>query len=136
MRKFVLLLLVLSAILIPNVAAQRPDAPTYALRGKNAVGRMDFVFGVEDGTLKGTAWYPALNPDELPEEVTYQESLARVEGHALRDAEPNRENAPYPLVVFSHGLGGFRFQSVFLMEHLASHGFVVIATEHPGSTVV
>lgn len=37
---------------------------------------------------------------------------------------------PFPLVVFSHGLGGYRMQSTFLMTHLASWGFVVAAPEH------
>jgi predicted dienelactone hydrolase len=40
----------------------------------------------------------------------------------------------YPLVVFSHGFGGFNIQSLGLMEHLASHGFVVVAPNHTGNT--
>ncbi len=40
----------------------------------------------------------------------------------------------YPLVVFSHGFGGFNIQSLDLMEHLASHGFVVVSPNHTGNT--
>jgi len=40
----------------------------------------------------------------------------------------------YPLVVFSHGFGGFNIQSLGLMEHLASHGFVVVSPNHTGNT--
>ena len=86
--------------------------------------------------LPMTIWYPAANPDDLEESVTYQEQLVVVEGHALRDAPPAADTAPFPLIVFSHGSGGTRFQSIYLMEHLASHGFVVMAVDHPGNTII
>jgi predicted dienelactone hydrolase len=38
-----------------------------------------------------------------------------------------------PLIVLSHGLGSVRIDMRYLAEHLASHGFVVAALEHPGS---
>ena len=41
---------------------------------------------------------------------------------------------PFPLVAFSHGNSGLRRQSTFLTTHLASHGFVVVAPDHPGNT--
>jgi predicted dienelactone hydrolase len=53
----------------------------------------------------------------------------------LSDPEPSREG-PFPLVVFSHGSGGVRFQSWFLMQALASHGFVVAAPDHVGNTAI
>ena len=37
----------------------------------------------------------------------------------------------YPLVIFSHGLGGMRMQNTIQMEELASHGYVVLAVDHP-----
>lgn len=38
-----------------------------------------------------------------------------------------------PLIVFSHGLGSIRSELQYLAQHLASHGYVVAALEHPGS---
>jgi alpha-beta hydrolase superfamily lysophospholipase len=38
----------------------------------------------------------------------------------------------FPVVLFSHGLGGYRLQSSFLMSHLATWGFVVAAPDHVG----
>jgi predicted dienelactone hydrolase len=38
-----------------------------------------------------------------------------------------------PVIVFSHGLGSVRTELRYLAEHLASHGYVVAALEHPGS---
>lgn len=44
------------------------------------------------------------------------------------DASPAK-----PIIVFSHGLGSVRIDMRYLAEHLASHGYVVAALEHPGS---
>ncbi|HEX6418573.1 MAG TPA: dienelactone hydrolase family protein [Acidimicrobiales bacterium] len=40
----------------------------------------------------------------------------------------------HPLVAFSHGSGGVRYQSWFLMQALAAHGYVVVAPDHAGNT--
>ena len=40
----------------------------------------------------------------------------------------------FPLVVFSHGSGGIRFQSWFLLQALASQGYIVVAPDHAGNT--
>jgi len=37
----------------------------------------------------------------------------------------------FPVLLFSHGWGGFRQQSTYLVEELASHGYVVVAVQHP-----
>lgn len=60
-------------------------------------------------------------------------TLASIQSPARRDATAATGN--WPLVLFSHGYGGIRFQSYFLTEHLASHGFVVVAPDHPGNTL-
>lgn len=45
-----------------------------------------------------------------------------------KDASLNK-----PIIVFSHGLGSVRTDLRYLAQHLASHGYVVAALEHPGS---
>ena len=42
--------------------------------------------------------------------------------------------SPWPLVVFSHGSGAFRASYIYWTEFLASHGFVVVAGDHPGQS--
>ena len=49
---------------------------------------------------------------------------------AWRDEEPIVPDHPFPVVLFSHGLSAIRFQNYTLCEHLASHGFVIIAPDH------
>lgn len=50
----------------------------------------------------------------------------------VRDAALRVPEAPYPVVLFSHGFGGFRLQSLDYAVHLASRGYVVVAMDHPG----
>jgi predicted dienelactone hydrolase len=55
--------------------------------------------------------------------------IARVQTHSAPDVEVADER--FPVLVFSHGLNfGHRRQNTVLMQHLASHGFVVAAIEH------
>lgn len=42
----------------------------------------------------------------------------------------------FPLLVFSHGNGGFRHQNTFQAEYLASHGYFVVAPDHTGNAAV
>lgn len=40
---------------------------------------------------------------------------------------------PFPTVLHSHGLGGSREASAYILEPLATAGFLVVALQHPGS---
>lgn len=45
-----------------------------------------------------------------------------------------RAAGTFPVVLFSHGNRGIRFQNVYFCAHLASHGFVVASPDHHGNT--
>ena len=45
---------------------------------------------------------------------------------------PCIEGKKFPLVVFSHGAGGYRESNSFMCIELASHGYVVLCIAHPG----
>lgn len=49
-----------------------------------------------------------------------------------RDLPLDDTQGPYPLVLFVHGTASWRTQSLSLMEHWASRGFVVASADHPG----
>lgn len=38
---------------------------------------------------------------------------------------------PYPLIVYSHGFTSTRTSGAYLAQHLASHGYVVVAADYP-----
>ena len=57
-----------------------------------------------------------------------------IESRGVRDAPIERRRAPYPIVLFSHGMYMLRFQYVYFTQHLASHGYIVVAVDHEGNT--
>lgn len=88
-------------------------------------------------------WYPV--PDDTagpmglyaaPESVTVlfplalNQRLRRVKTHAVMDAPMAELRAP--VLVFSHGYGGYAEQNTVQMEELASRGYVVASIAHPG----
>jgi len=51
----------------------------------------------------------------------------------LRVPAPCAAATPRPVILFSHGLGGSKAGGARWGEHWASHGFVVVHLQHPGS---
>ncbi len=83
--------------------------------------------------LVAEVWYPAVVEDGA-EPDPYQEIQVAMDGH--REVPPDLRGAPYPLLAFSHGFAAIRYQSAFLTEWLASHGYVVVAPDHPDNTLL
>jgi predicted dienelactone hydrolase len=123
----------------PEPLGLRPDAPPYALHGPYWVGAREFDAQTDSHTSTITVWYPAQNPDGIPEQVTYHEYAAIAyrtidwEGQALPNALPDASGGPYPLLIFAHGMNLGRFTSAYLTEHLTSYGFVVMAIDYADS---
>lgn len=81
--------------------------------------------------LRLAIWYPT--GDSEGDEAAYFMGSVPAEGVW---AEATPAAGPFPLAVFSHGHQGYAENSGFLMEHLASHGFVVAAPDHTGNTIL
>jgi len=99
---------------------------TVAPDGPYKIGVRIESIQMQDRVANALVWYPA-RPGTAAEPYIYN---TRVKGHAVLDALPNADAAPYPLIVFSHGMGGCAPQHVFFNENLASYGYVVIAPDH------
>jgi predicted dienelactone hydrolase len=67
--------------------------------------------------------------------VIYQDWTDSKRGRALpvKIYLPLAGKAPYPTVIFSHGLGGSREAAGYLGEYLARQGYLCIFVQHPGS---
>lgn len=53
-----------------------------------------------------------------------------IQTHSVRNAEVARTPEGLPILLYSPGLGSTRFENVPLFEELASHGYIVVATDH------
>lgn len=101
-------------------------------RGPWAVGVKTIeVIGANGRKLPTEVWYP-ISSGGGGEAAKYLNGIVTSPYGAIRDADPLP--GPWPLVVFSHGNGGVRDQSVFLTEWLARHGYVVASPEHVGNS--
>lgn len=122
---------------IELVHAAQPDI----LRFDAATGKAPLT----DRALTLEIWYPATIPAGKEERVVYESAMPgtpspdtpakfAIHGRALRDAPPvSGADAPFPLVIVSHGYPGSRTFMTWLTENLASKGYVVAAIDHTDS---
>ena len=142
---------VLLALALPVVTLPAPDGP-------HAVGVTSFtlVDRSRDDALFGApgrpreiyvqVWYPgtmpqggpALRPRGLWAELYRPPGLDVIFGylgamktHSYPDLPLSPDRESYPAIVFSPSAGGIAEQNTLLMEHLASHGYVVFGVTHP-----
>jgi len=93
--------------------------------------------------LIARVWYPAVavpgaekapyirDVNEFPEKSEYR-AFAKVRTNAVTDAPLAKSATPFPVLVYQPGGGTQRFVGTFETEELASHGYVVVAADHPG----
>jgi dienelactone hydrolase len=62
--------------------------------------------------------------------------IIRASGHAVEGVDVAPDGGRFPVLVFLSGLGGYRSSSTYQIEELASHGFVVVGLDQPGSAAV
>jgi len=106
---------------------------------------------VYDRSLQLEVWYPTEKPYYYnyyhensyyhKKKTTYKnvylrdgETKVKLKGKAIRNAQPNSFDGPYPLIIISHGYPGNRFLLSHLAENLASKGYVVASIDHTDST--
>lgn len=75
------------------------------------------------------AWLPALSVVlQLPQFLFNH--LSKISTHSVLDAPLHPAIKRTPLVVFSHGIWGMRFQNTAQFEALASRGYIVLSVDH------
>jgi predicted dienelactone hydrolase len=55
-------------------------------------------------------------------------NLRNINGNSWSEAQPVNEK--FPVIIFSHGIGGLKTQNTTQMEEMASHGYVVFSCDH------
>eukprot|EP00041_Stephanoeca_diplocostata_P023807 m.592665 g.592665 ORF g.592665 m.592665 type:complete len:717 (-) comp22391_c0_seq19:490-2640(-) len=138
--------------------------PNPSLGGPYSVGTRVIAGTVTERNLSVSVWYPSTTRgDETPVVYDLRDHLpdnmaAKLRGSLyelgcphwcsmypenpqcyanLAVASETVGEAPdlFPLIVFVHGTGGWSGQSLQLVAHWASRGFVVVAADYPGITL-
>ncbi len=150
------LLTAISVLLVigaPLVQLPAPDGP-YAVGSVSHstidTGRTSNLLSHRDGrALFVKIWYPAAgntasaqfeleslwqdvqSSDGIPGFLKYlTRYLAKVKTHSVAGA-PLEPSVQHPKVlIYNHGMISFASENTLLMEHLASHGYVVMAIQH------
>jgi len=131
-----LLIVLVSIFAVAGLGSKCPLAGPDQL-GPHAVGRTTITIvdpDRGDRTLPVDIWYPAVDDGATPASV-YDLLVAAIVSDVALDNPPAADGS-FPLLVFSHGNAGVRYQSIFLQEHLASQGFIVAAPDHVGNTAL
>ncbi len=139
-------------------AASATEAPNPGVYGPFPVGVRTYTFVMPDTfntdgsprTLVTEVWYPAVEaarggqkdaidlvkqaPDWCKPSFGEAE-IPPLEIDAYRDAPVRDDLGAFPLIVFSHGAYGIRFQNSFQTTMLASHGYVVVSPDHEKNTL-
>ena len=124
----------------PPPTTEAPGPVLFVERGPWSVG----IVTIDLGDRQADIYYPAIaEPDAateifdslsaFPEELAAfipEELTGRYDTTAYRDALPANDEQAFPVLVYSHGFGGFRQVASFHTSHVASWGFVVITTDH------
>jgi len=132
-------LVILLVLAASRAGAAPPPVADPELPGPFAVGHeiVDVVDpDRDDRTLPTRIWYP-VDPENAGGPPTFYPLLGPlgiVSELSVDGLEPTAKKFR-PLVVFSHGSGSQNFQSIALMETLASHGFFVASPDHVGNTL-
>jgi dienelactone hydrolase len=93
----------------------------YPVDPSSTVGRSNYTINLLRWfTGSPTAPIPAGLPSTLPTTLATDAYMG----------VPISTKGPFPVVLFSHGYGGYPEQSSFLTDHLATWGFVVVAPDH------
>ena len=81
-------------------------------------------------------WSPGLKAADFSRMVdgTFEDGTRR-RTVPFRAYCPNPLQGTYPVVLFSHGLGGSRNAAAYLGRYLAENGYIAFHIQHPGSDV-
>lgn len=100
---------------------------------------------VEDGAVAAPYFpYPEAQVNGLNEilrnynysPLLQVQDFAGQTSHSYQDAAVAPQEATYPVLIFSHGWGGFPHVYTSILQEAASHGYVVAAINHPYASSV
>ncbi|MFT4889075.1 MAG: putative dienelactone hydrolase [Pseudohongiellaceae bacterium] len=119
----VLALIILSVIIVfiallftrPQLPAETSNSYAWLQPGPYTVVQSEFEFLDKSRSTNANRDFPGAAQRTLPTTIWFPEDFA----------------GPYSLIIHSHGFLSSRREAVYLLEHLASYGYVVVAADFP-----
>jgi len=89
--------------------------------------------------LNNKLWTANVSPDTEPNQISItrgewfdeKRNGRKVSFKAYCPVETHK--GPFPVIIWSHGLGGSRDGAGFISRFVASHGYIVVHIQHPGT---
>jgi len=155
MSLFLLGIMVAPSFLMPVFTFEKPTGPYQV--GTTVMHWTDFDRKEENASepnayreLMVQLWYPSDATESKPVEPYIRhvkavtkglenalsfpswtlDHLSLINSHSFTNASLSNDQKQYPVLIFSHGLTGFRNQNTFQVEELASHGYIVVGIDH------
>lgn len=109
----------------------------------NAKGRKLLVQFYYPAQAQAKAHVPYTpNPEQMEQDMQHLygvpkpllRKITRAQVPVQLNAKPADTKEKFPLLIFSHGYNGSRFQNSFLLPELASQGYIIASIEHSGSS--
>ncbi len=105
----------------PCAGGAKATSADFEARGPHPVTKTTFTFVDTSRVTPPNKTYPGAPQRTLVTDVYYPGSA---DGALL-------DGAPYPLVIHSHGFLDARSGESYVLDHLASHGYVVVSADYP-----
>jgi len=85
---------------------------------------------IQDKVAANSLWRE-LYSGQLDNISFFMKYLKGIKTHSFPDIAPYSDESQFPLILFNHALQMFTAQNTMLMEHLASHGYIIASVAHP-----
>ena len=103
----------------PERLPRETESASRLAPGPHAVGQREYRWIDQSRPTPANGEYPGAVQREFPVALWF----------------PRGVGGGHPLLVFSHGLMSSRYGVTYMAEHLASHGYIVLAADHPLSNL-
>jgi len=112
---FVILVVIALLVTQPEIPREDSNSFSWLQPGPYGVGQSERVWVDNSRPTNANRDFPGTAERTFPTTIWYPESFA----------------GPYPLIIHSHGFLSSRSEVRYLLEHLASYGYVVVAADFP-----
>ncbi len=121
---------------LATVAAAAAAAPSPVSTTQKAVASIYEALGTFEVVTTDATWRDAARNRDVPVRIllplSHKVASTKVAFPTLTSITP-RLSESYPVILFSHGLGGSREGGETWGKHWASHGYIVLHMQHEGS---